>query len=69
MDDWTPQRRSRPGTRPVPRKGGLFTITDLPVHDSDPGVHDADLTVHDPDPGVHDGPIQVFTMVRNTQSP
>ena len=68
MDDWTPQRRSRPGTRPVPRKGGLFTITDLPVHDSDPGVHDADLTVHDPDPGVHDGPIQVFTMVRNTHA-
>ncbi len=29
----------------------------------------ADRGVHDPDPAVHDPPIQVFTMLRNTQIP
>src|SRR5206468_8798125 len=50
---------------PTPGQGGRFTITDLPVHDSDPGVHDADLGVHDPDPAVQDDPGLLFTMDRS----
>ncbi len=62
MGGWTLQRRLPSRHPPLRGQGGLFPISDLPVHDSDPGVHDADLGVHDPDLSVHDGAIWVFTM-------
>src|SRR5436190_20647049 len=76
MDGWTSQRRYSP--RHPPRQGqrGLFTITDLAVHDPEIGVHDPETAVHDavfgvhdPEIRVHDGPKPVFTMDRNTQGP
>ena len=57
-DGWTPQRRYTPRLLPQRRQDGLFTITDL-------GVHDPDLAVHDADPSVHDAPMLLFTMVRS----
>ena len=57
-DNWTPQRHCAPRLLPRCRHSGLFTITDL-------GVHDPDLAVHDADPGVHDAPMLLFTMDRS----
>src|SRR5437773_269422 len=68
MDGWTLHRRYP--RKPPPRwgQGGLFTITDLGVHDPDLAVHDAETGVHDADFGVHDPPKRLFMMVRNGRS-